>query len=80
MLADRAHEGRADPAFVFVAVRVRACVLRSWSAETGGGAQLNAATNGLGYLLTDSRETGRADIVLALLGKVGDSGMRRIET
>lgn len=42
-------------------------------------AELIAATKGLGYLLTDGRETGRADlvivaiIVLALLGKLSDS-------
>ncbi|CAN5394529.1 ABC transporter permease [soil metagenome] len=49
-------------------------------------AELIAATRGLGYLLTDGRETGRADIVLAaivllaLLGKLTDSGMARIES
>ena len=49
-------------------------------------AELIAATRGLGYLLTDGRETGRADIVLAaivllaLLGKLSDSGMQRLET
>jgi sulfonate transport system permease protein len=48
-------------------------------------AELIAATRGLGYLLTDGRETGRADIVLAaivllaLLGKVSDSGMVFVE-
>lgn len=48
-------------------------------------AELIAATRGLGYLLTDGRETGRADIVLAAivllaaLGKLTDSGMRRLE-
>jgi len=48
-------------------------------------AELIAATRGLGYLLTDGRETGRADIVLAaivllaLLGKVSDSGMVWVE-
>lgn len=42
-------------------------------------AELIAASRGLGYLLTDGRETGRADlvivaiIVLALLGKTSDS-------
>ncbi len=42
-------------------------------------AELIAATRGLGYLLTDGRETGRADLVLvailvlALLGKLSDS-------
>lgn len=42
-------------------------------------AELIAATQGLGYLLTDGRETGRADLVLsaiallAALGKVSDS-------
>ena len=49
-------------------------------------AELIAATRGLGYLLTDGRETGRADIVLAaivllaLLGKLTDSAMRWLET
>ncbi len=48
-------------------------------------AELIAATRGLGYLLTDGRETGRADIVLAailllaLLGKLSDSGMAALE-
>ncbi|CAN5321513.1 ABC transporter permease [soil metagenome] len=49
-------------------------------------AELIAATRGLGYLLTDGRETGRADIVLAaivllaLLGKFTDTGMARLES
>lgn len=44
-------------------------------------AELIAATRGLGYLLTDGREMGRADIVLAaivllaLLGKITDTAM-----
>lgn len=44
-------------------------------------AELIAATRGLGYLLTDGREVGRADIVLAaivllaLLGKITDTAM-----
>lgn len=48
-------------------------------------AELIAATRGLGYLLTDGRETGRADLVLvailllALLGKLSDSGLAAIE-
>lgn len=48
-------------------------------------AELIAATKGLGYLLTDGRETGRADlvivaiIVLALLGKFSDSLLRLLE-
>lgn len=48
-------------------------------------AELIAATTGLGYLLTDGRETGRADIVLAaivllaLLGKLSDTLMQRLE-
>jgi sulfonate transport system permease protein len=48
-------------------------------------AELIAATRGLGYLLSDGRETGRADIVLAViallavLGKLTDSGMRWLE-
>jgi sulfonate transport system permease protein len=49
-------------------------------------AEIIAATRGLGYLLTDGRETGRADIVfaaillLALLGKLTDGAMARLET
>lgn len=45
-------------------------------------AELIAATKGLGYLLTDGRETSRADLVftaivlLAVLGKVSDSLLR----
>lgn len=45
-------------------------------------AELIAATKGLGYLLTDGRETGRADLVLtaivllAVLGKFSDSALR----
>jgi sulfonate transport system permease protein len=48
-------------------------------------AELIAASRGLGYLLTDGRETGRTDIVLAaivvlaLLGKLSDGGMRWLE-
>lgn len=48
-------------------------------------AELIAATRGLGYLLTDGREMGRADLVfaaillLAALGKITDSLMRRWE-
>jgi len=48
-------------------------------------AELIAATRGLGYLLTDGREMGRADLVfaalflLALLGKLSDGLMRRVE-
>jgi sulfonate transport system permease protein len=48
-------------------------------------AELIAATKGLGYLLTDGRETGRTDIVLAtivllaLLGKVSDTAMAALE-
>ncbi len=48
-------------------------------------AELIAATRGLGYLLTDGRETGRADLVLAaivllaILGKFSDTGMARLE-
>ena len=47
--------------------------------------ELIAATRGLGYLLTDGRETGRADLVLAaivllaILGKLSDTGMARLE-
>ena len=48
-------------------------------------AELIAASRGLGYLLTDGRETGRADIMLAaivllaLLGKLSDSAMGAVE-
>ena len=48
-------------------------------------AELIAATSGLGYLLTDGRETGRADLVLvaiialALLGKASDALLVAIE-
>jgi sulfonate transport system permease protein len=48
-------------------------------------AELIAASRGLGYLLSDGRETSRADIViaaivlLALLGKASDSGLRALE-
>lgn len=48
-------------------------------------AELIAATRGLGYLLSDGRETGRPDIVfgaiilLGLLGKLTDSAMRMLE-
>jgi sulfonate transport system permease protein len=48
-------------------------------------AELIAATRGLGYLLTDGRETSRADIVLAaivllaLMGKLTDTGMAAVE-
>ncbi|UXH80917.1 ABC transporter permease [Roseateles amylovorans] len=48
-------------------------------------AELIAASRGLGYLLTDGRETSRADIVLAaivllaVLGKLSDSIMAAIE-
>ncbi len=48
-------------------------------------AELIASTQGLGYLLSDGRETGRVDLVfiailsLALLGKLSDSLLRTIE-
>ncbi|CAB3751034.1 ABC transporter permease [Paraburkholderia humisilvae] len=48
-------------------------------------AELIAATRGLGYLLSDGRETGRPDIVfgaillLALLGKLTDSALKIVE-
>ena len=48
-------------------------------------AELIAATRGLGYLLSDGRETGRLDLVfgaillLALLGKLSDSVLKAIE-
>lgn len=48
-------------------------------------AELIAATQGIGYLLSDGRETARPDIVivaillLALLGKITDLGMKKLE-
>lgn len=48
-------------------------------------AELIAASRGLGYLLSDGRETSRADIVLAaivllaILGKASDAAMRALE-
>lgn len=48
-------------------------------------AELIAATRGLGYLLSDGRETGRPDLVfgaillLALLGKLSDSVLKALE-
>ncbi|WP_235839929.1 ABC transporter permease [Derxia lacustris] len=48
-------------------------------------AELIASTRGLGYLLSDGRETSRVDVVLAaivllaLLGKLGDSVLQAIE-
>lgn len=48
-------------------------------------AELIAATQGIGYLLTDGREVSRPDIViaailmLALLGKVSDTLLKRLE-
>ena len=48
-------------------------------------AELIAASRGLGFLLTDGRETSRADLVLgailllALLGKLSDAGMQALE-
>jgi len=48
-------------------------------------AELIAATRGLGYMLSDGRETGRPDLVfgaiilLAILGKLSDGAMRRLE-
>lgn len=49
-------------------------------------AELIAASRGLGYLLSDGRESSRADIMLAaivllaLLGKFSDTGMGALET
>lgn len=49
-------------------------------------AELIAATKGVGYLLTDGRETSRPDtvlaaiVVLALLGKLSDSVLKQLET
>jgi sulfonate transport system permease protein len=48
-------------------------------------AELIAATRGVGYLLSDGRETGRPDIVLVaillfgVLGKLSDDGLRAVE-
>ena len=48
-------------------------------------AELIAATKGIGYLLTDGRETSRADIVLAaivllaIVGQISDSAMQALE-
>lgn len=48
-------------------------------------AELIAATKGLGYLLSDGRETGRVDLVLvailtlAVLGKISDSVLKAVE-
>ena len=48
-------------------------------------AELIAATRGIGYLLSDGRETGRADIVvaaivlLAVLGKISDGALKAVE-
>jgi sulfonate transport system permease protein len=48
-------------------------------------AELIAATRGLGYMLSDGRETGRPDLVfgaiilLAVLGKLSDGAMRWLE-
>ncbi len=48
-------------------------------------AELLAATNGLGFLLTDGQQTSRTDEILvaillfALCGKLSESGMRRLE-
>ncbi len=48
-------------------------------------AELIAATRGLGFMLTDGRETGRPELVfgaillLAALGKLTDGAMRRLE-
>lgn len=48
-------------------------------------AELIAATRGLGFMLTDGRETGRPDLVfgaillLAVLGKLTDGAMRWLE-
>ena len=49
-------------------------------------AELIAATQGVGYLLSDGRETSRPDIViiaiilLAILGKITDSLMKMAES
>ena len=49
-------------------------------------AELIAATQGIGYLLSDGRETSRPDIViiaiilLAILGKITDSLMKLAES
>lgn len=46
-------------------------------------AELIAATQGIGYLLSDGRETSRPDIViilLVILGKITDSLMKLAES
>ncbi len=49
-------------------------------------AELIAATKGIGYLLTDGRETSRPDVVLAaiillaILGKLTDGFLKWLET
>ena len=49
-------------------------------------AELIAATKGIGYLLTDGRETSRPDVVLAaifllaILGKITDGLLKWLET
>ncbi|ARU96172.1 ABC transporter permease [Tatumella citrea] len=48
-------------------------------------AELLAATNGIGYMLTDGRETSRPDLVLvaiitlAVMGKISDSLLKHLE-
>jgi len=48
-------------------------------------AELIAATRGIGYLLTDGRETSRPDVVLAaiallaVLGKLSDGALKWLE-
>lgn len=48
-------------------------------------AELLAATNGIGYMLTDGRETSRPDLVLvaiitlAVMGKISDSLLKQLE-
>ena len=48
-------------------------------------AELIAASRGLGFMLTDGRENSRADLILgailllAILGKVSDGGLKWLE-
>lgn len=62
---------------------LRASLSLSWMFLVA--AELIASTQGLGYLLSDGRETGRVDLVfvailvLAILGKLSDSALRSLE-
>jgi sulfonate transport system permease protein len=79
-LARRIYLPAALPA-IFTGVRTSAGL--GWMFLVA--AELIAATSGLGYLLTDGRETGRADLVLvsilslAVLGKLTDGALAAVE-